>query len=276
MKRKAILLAAAAGLLFSCTDKTVNQITQSQLAHIVALAYQSQSVSFDTVFTGCSASIYNVSAVPLVTLNSDTLLPLNLDYSFYEKYGIEALPGESLTLRVVAGDQVSSASVVQPGALVVTSPTAQNVCIGLGESSAVVWNRTSFAEWYGLVFHWSVQWYDTLTFSYHYTFVDTLAVTGETAITCSAGQLWAKPDSNWMATDWLGFYYLAAGSGTMPVAGEAGNVTGDGTGFLTGMYLTDWFILVPCYALRQVSGMEPPADRPYEDMLKRLFKRGKS
>lgn len=276
MKKKVILLVAAAGFLFSCTDRTVNQIIQSQKAHIVALAYQSRSESFDTVFTGCSAAIYNVSAVPLVTLNSDTLLPLNLDYSFFETYGIEASPGESLTMRVTAGEQASSATVLQPGALTVTSPAAQIVCISSGESTEVAWNPASFAEWYGLVFHWSVQWYDTYSLTYHYTFVDTLAVTGETALSISAERLWAKPDTNWVATDWLGFYYLVAGNGTKPVAGEAGNFIGEGTGFLVGMYLTDWFILQPCYALQQTSGLEPPTDRPYEDMFKRLFKKHKS
>ncbi len=276
MKRKALLLVVAAALLFSCTDRTVNQIIQSQMAHIVALVYQSRSESFDTVFTGCSAAVYNVSVVPLVTLNSDTLLPLNLDYSFFEKYNIEASPGESLTMRVTASEQSASAKVLQPGALIVTSPASQSVCISSGESTGVAWNPASFAEWYGLVFHWSVQWFDTYSFTYHYTFVDTLAVTGETALSISAGQLWAKPDTNWVATDWLGFYYLVAGNGTKPVAGEAGNFTGDGTGFLVGMYLTDWFILLPCYGLQQASGLEPPSEPPYEDMKKRFFKRGKS
>lgn len=275
MKRLKIgVLLAAFVLALSCTDKTVNEITQIlPLAHTVGIVYQSEYVYLDTVYTGCFASVYNVRSYPAVTLNNDTLLIAGIDYSSFEKLGLPLVSGQSYTMKVADQGNISSATIVQPSPLVVVSPDTMESCINSGDSLVLAWNSNP-AGWYLVQLYWYADWFDTVNFVYTYTAFDTLLVTNDTSYVFSSSRLWAPPPgANWVANWWDCDFFFGTADGPKPVPGTPGNFTGSGTGFLLGLNLTDWYDLDPCYGGLAVGQEERVFGRPEEEIKKRLVQR---
>ncbi len=280
-KLKIGVLLTAFVLTLSCTDKTVNQTTQIlPLLHTLGVVSQGYDYYSDTLYTACWAYVFNAQkSWPLVTLNNDTL-PGDLsdfyypDESFYyRKSGLTLVSGTSYTMKVVDREDVSQATVIHSGPLVVTVPDSVESCLDYGNPLTVAWNK-NLAQWYLFQFYWRVTWQDTVTYSYRYTYLDTLLVTTDTGYTASADWLWPTPPGpNWVPTYWYGGFYVTAGSGPKPLPGSVGNFTGAGTGFLVAISSSRSYYIDPCSPILSAGHQEKNYGRPDEEIRKLLLQR---
>jgi hypothetical protein len=270
-----IFLVVGSGLIaLRCTRKDINQITYvNPLPHIAAFLATYPDYPPGQTWTRCRAVVYNVASIPVVRLNQDTLPPIDFYNITYEKTGLDVSAGTQYTLAVQDQDRVAAATILQPDSLHVVFPTDRFSCLAERESVFTAWNDVPYAQWYIIVFQWTVAWVDSSTLERKYFEYDTVLVTPDTSYTFSTGRLWVQPDSNMFPADWLGNFYLIAGNGPAPIPGSLGNFTGDGTGFFMSMYLTDWYWLYPpdvCINPSEEKTTKPHSSQ-FEDFVKRIL-----
>jgi hypothetical protein len=191
----------------------------------------------DALPTNASIYVSNISSIPTVKLNQDsiTFMYLGVQSSSYWDTLRTITEGDEVQLTIIGNQGEAGATVRIPRQFRIQSPDPDSIFILLPHSNfSASWTSSGFSNYYYAYFYLNYSYVPTGG-GYKYFSFDIDTILSTTSISIPAAKLF-PPDFDSLTSNWSngGAFNVEAVNGPKPEVGAEGNVTGDGIGFFFG------------------------------------------